>query len=136
MPISGYISRVKKLNKMGKPSFDPTSEGSQRFLLRLLKHLDISTGKIDMDALITEEGITRKSVIQKLTGIKAALAKGQEMGDAESPPSSFGTPTKKRKPSVASSPAGKKIKTKNEEVEANTERKDHGEPDAATGNIE
>ncbi|KAF3907960.1 hypothetical protein ABW21_db0207477 [Orbilia brochopaga] len=90
-----------------------------------------------MEALVAEEGITRKSVIQKLSGIKAALAKGQEPGDNDNTPSSIAveTPTKKRKLS-ASKPAGKKMKTEQDDkVEAKPdEERQAEEPDARPQN--
>ncbi|KAK6354863.1 hypothetical protein TWF696_003994 [Orbilia brochopaga] len=82
-----------------------------------------------MEALVADEGITRKSVIQKLTGIKAALSKGQEMSEGDKSHPSFGTPTKKRK-LPAPSPNGKKRRAKQDgESEGKAEEEGPEEPD-------
>ncbi|KAF3937003.1 hypothetical protein ABW19_dt0209419 [Dactylella cylindrospora] len=73
---------------MGKSTFDPTSPNNQRYLLRVLRHMDIKA--VDIEAVAQEEGITKAAAMKKLKGIRDALEERLNMSNSES---SSGTST-------------------------------------------
>ncbi|KAK6538922.1 hypothetical protein TWF694_010476 [Orbilia ellipsospora] len=114
---------------MTNSTFNPTSSGSQRFLLKLLKHIDTKTRRVDLEALAEEEGVTVSYVLKKLNGIKAALVEsldGEKTGE-EQPSGSTDFMQKKiskRKGSTtASASKAKKSKLK-QEIGDSVEEKD------------
>ncbi|EPS42002.1 hypothetical protein H072_4061 [Dactylellina haptotyla CBS 200.50] len=113
---------------MAKATFNPTSAGSQLFLLRLLKHIDLKTRKVNIEALAAEEGITNSSAVKKLHGIKAALIDklGEMDGGNEQAISPPNKPLKKRKLAKIASPTKNK-RVKQEVDEYSDEEEEENE---------
>ncbi|KAF3909708.1 hypothetical protein AA313_de0208944 [Arthrobotrys entomopaga] len=114
---------------MTNSTFNPTSAGSQRFLLNLLKHIDTKTRTVDLEALANEEGVTVSYVLKKLNGIKAALGEssdGEKTGEERPSASTDFTHKKisKRKGSASTSSSRTKKSKVQQETREGIEEKD------------